>query len=180
MTKLKVARPPATLGDVRFRPFGITDAERLRRMSERLSKNSLYFRFWSGTPHVPDVYVSALGRLDHWDREAMVALLDDEMIGVAEYVRDRERPWRADLAVLVSDPWQRHGVGHRLVAYLASLAGRRGITGFEADVILENRRALLWIAAGWPTARSSRADGAAHFTLPLPFPPTPPKDRPRP
>jgi GNAT superfamily N-acetyltransferase len=138
-------------------------------MSGRLSKQSLYTRFFSGTPRIPEAYVAALGTLDHWDREAMVALLDGEMIGVAEYVRLRHRPCRAELAVLVADPWQRHGLARRLVTYLAPLAERRGITGFDADVILENRGAMRAIRQGWPTARPDGRDGAAHYSLPLPL-----------
>ncbi|MEW2357438.1 GNAT family N-acetyltransferase [Spirillospora sp. NPDC029432] len=158
------------LTDVRFRPYGIGDGDRLRRMSGRLSRKSLYTRFFAGTPRIPDTYAAQLAALDHWDREAMVALLDGEMIGLAHYVRDRARPCRADLAVLVADPWQRHGLGRRLVAYLAALAQRRGITGFDADVILENREAMLAIRQTWPAARPRTRDGAAHYDLPLPLP----------
>ncbi|MUN35859.1 GNAT family N-acetyltransferase [Actinomadura litoris] len=175
MTKLGV-RPtahlaPPALEDVRIRPYGITDGPRLRRMSERLSKTSLYTRFFSGTPHIPEHYVRLLERLDHWDREALVALDGDEIAGVAEYSRDRRRPWSADLAVLVTDPWQRRGVGSALVRCLAPLAARRGITEFEADVILGNRDALRFVRHGWPAAHASNADGAAHFRLPLPVRP---------
>ncbi|MFC5747357.1 GNAT family N-acetyltransferase [Actinomadura rugatobispora] len=156
--------------EVRFRPYGITDGERLRRMSARLSRHSLYTRFWSGTPRIPEEYAAALAVLDHWDREAMAALLDGEMIGIAEYVRDPDRPWRAELAVLIADPWQRHGLATALVGYLAALAGRRGITEFDADVLLENRTATLAILSSWPAARPVGADGAARYSLPLPVP----------
>jgi GNAT superfamily N-acetyltransferase len=173
MKQLEPATMPATmtcLGDVRVRPYGITDADRLRRMSARVSKQSLFTRFWSGAPSIPEYYVQAMGRLDHWDREALVALLDGEMIGIVEYVRDAARPHRADLAALVADPWQRRGLGRLLVADLADLAERRGISEFDADVILENRQAMRAILGGWPDVRSALKDGAAHFSLPLPIP----------
>jgi GNAT superfamily N-acetyltransferase len=158
--------PPA-LDDVRIRPYGITDRDRLVRMSDRVSKASLYTRFFSGTPRIPDHYVAALESLDHWDREALVGLADGEMVGVAEYVRDVRAPSRAELAVLIADPWQRRGLGSRLVGYLIRLAARRGITEFGADVILDNRDALLFVRHGWPSARSHTEEGAARFSLPL-------------
>ncbi|WP_240809551.1 GNAT family N-acetyltransferase [Actinomadura sp. WMMA1423] len=164
------ARIDATLDDVRIRPYGVTDRDRVQRMSDRLSAASLYTRFFSGTPRIPDHYVGLLDGLDHWDREALVALDGDEILGVAEYVRDRGRPWRADLAVLVADPWQRRGLGRALVGCLAELAGRRGISEFDADVILTNRQALMFVRSGWPAARSTRDGGSAHFRLPLPVP----------
>ncbi|WP_067451281.1 GNAT family N-acetyltransferase [Actinomadura macra] len=159
-----------TLEDVRVRPYGVGDRERLRRMSRHLSRNSLYLRFFSGTPRIPDHYVRAMDRLDHWDREAMVALLAGEIIGIAEYVRDDQSTWRAEIAVLVADPWQRCGIGGRLVADLAGLAGRRGITEFRADVIQTNREVVLAVRDAWPTATSRTAEGATRFRLPLPMP----------
>lgn len=156
--------------DVRIRPYGIMDRERVRRMSERLSAASLYTRFFSGTPRIPDHYLGLLDGLDHWDREALVALDGDEIVGIAEYVRHRTQPWRADIAALISDPWQRHGVGSVLVGCLAELAGRRGITEFDADVVLTNQGAVHFVRRGWPSARSTRDGGAAHFRLPLPAP----------
>lgn len=158
------------IADVRIRPYGITDGPRVRRMSDRLSAASLYTRFFSGTPHIPDYYVGMLDRLDHWDREAMVGLDGEDIAGIAEYVRDSARPWRADVAVLVTDPWQHRGLGSALVGYLAQLAARRGITEFDADVILTNRQGIQFVHRGWPAARSSLDGGAAHFTLPLPMP----------
>ena len=162
-----------SLEDVRFRPYGITDGKRLRRMSDRLSRTSLYTRFWTGTSRIPDHYAALLATLDHWDRDAMVALLFDEMIGIAEYVRDPRRPWRADVAVLVADPWQRRGLARALVGYLAVLAARRGITEFDADVLPENRSAMLLIRNLWPGAGATTADGAARYRVPLPIPATP-------
>ncbi|WP_243719714.1 GNAT family N-acetyltransferase [Actinomadura sp. KC06] len=155
---------------VLVRPYGIADRDGVRRMSDRLSATSLYTRFFSGTPYIPEHYLGLLDGLDHWNSEALVALDGDEIIGSAEYVRLAKRPWCADIAVLVTDPWQRHGVGSALVARLAELAERRGITEFGADVTLTNQGGLLFIRHGWPAARSTRDGGAAHFHLPLPMP----------
>jgi GNAT superfamily N-acetyltransferase len=154
--------------DVRFRPYGVTDRARLSRMADRLSADSLYTRFFSGTPRLPHHYLALLDGLDHWDREAMVALDGDEIAGIAEYVRHRGRPWRAELAVLVADRWQRHGIGGTLVAYLADLAARRGITEFDADVMFTNKGAVRFVRRGWPGAPSSRDGASTHFRLPLP------------
>ncbi|WP_131741882.1 GNAT family N-acetyltransferase [Actinomadura roseirufa] len=162
-----------TLEDVRIRPYGVADGERLRRMSAHLSKASLYSRFFSGTPRIPDHYLRSLDALDHWDREALIALLAGEIIGVAEYIRADRCRSRAELAVLVADPWQRCGVGGLLVSCLAGLALRRGVTEFDADVIATNREAVLAIRSGWPTARSLPSGGTARFRLPLTPAPAP-------
>jgi acetyltransferase len=153
-----------------MRPYGVADLDRLRRMSGLLSPQSLYTRFFTGTPRIPEIYVRALHTIDHWDHDALIAMIDGEIVGIAEYVRDREDPERAEIAVLIADRWQRHGVARCLVGYLAHLAERRGITEFSADVMLGNAAALGAISVGWPAARPRRDDGAARFRLPLPQP----------
>ncbi|TNY38126.1 GNAT family N-acetyltransferase [Thermomonospora catenispora] len=160
-------RPDLRLEDVRVRPYGVTDGPRLRRMSDRLSPASLFARFFTGSPHIPETYVHRLEGIDHWDHEALVALLDDDIVGVAEYVRDRADPRRAELAVLVVDPWQHRGVGRLLVCCLAHTALRRGVTAFGAEILPDNRAALAAVRSCWPFARPRYADGSAVFHLPL-------------
>ncbi|WP_026405109.1 GNAT family N-acetyltransferase [Actinomadura rifamycini] len=170
MTQLAVRGAARTgpLDDVRVRPYGTADGARLRGLSDRLSTRSLYARFFSGTPRIPDHYVAIMNGLDHWDRDALVALRDGEMIGIAEYCRDADRPGLADLAVLVGDPWQRRGVATVLVRYLAQLAGRRGVRAFGADVLPDNREAVLALHGVWPDAVPAYRDGLARYVLPLP------------
>lgn len=163
----------AVLDDVRIRPYNLTDDDRLRRM--RVSPISLYLRFFSGTPRVPETYVRALHRMDHWDHDAMVAILDEDVLGIAEYVRDRHDPARAEIGVLVTDDWQRQGLARPLITFLAQLAARRGITEFDADVMLANRGGLRAVRSGWPAVRAVRDGGSAHFRLPLPLSPPVPK-----
>lgn len=170
MTQLNDEGDSLHLSDVRVRPYGVTDGPRLRRMSARLSTRSLYSRFFTGTPRIPDNYVRHLDGLDHWNHEALVALLDDDIVGVAEYVRDPADPRCAELAVLVTDPWQRHGVGRLLVGCLARTAAWRGITAFDAGVMFGNRQAISAIRTAWPKARPWHEDGAARFRLPLGVP----------
>jgi GNAT superfamily N-acetyltransferase len=180
MTQLDVrgvARVERGLNDVRIRPYNLTDRDRLRRIG--LSPVSLYLRFFSGTPRIPEYYVQALHHMDHWDHDAMVAILDDEIIGIAEYVRDRHDRARAEVAVLITDAWQRHGLARPLITFLAQLAERRGITEFDADVMLQNRGGLSAVRSGWPSARAVHTGDSAHFRLPLPVPPPAPHVLPR-
>ncbi|MEV5570664.1 GNAT family N-acetyltransferase [Spirillospora sp. NPDC052269] len=158
------------LADLRIRPFGAGDEARLRRMSGALSRGSLYTRFFSGTPRVPETYVATLGRLDHWNRDALVALRDDTMVGIAEYARVASRPDEAEVAVLVADEWQRHGLGGLLTRLLLPLAVRRGVTAFRADVVSANTGAVALIRHTWPSARSVRSGETSTFHLPAATP----------
>lgn len=156
--------------DVRIRPYGRKDRELLLAMSARLSSTSLYLRFFSGSPRIPEVYVRALDRMDHWDHDALVAIIDDEVVGIAEYVRIPGDPGHAELATLVADDWQHRGLARQLITMLAELACRRGIRTFDADVMLENRVGQWAIRRGWPAVSPWFEAGAAHYRLPIPVP----------
>jgi GNAT superfamily N-acetyltransferase len=158
------------LADVRIRPYGLKDRERLGAMSARLSSTTLYLRFFSGSPRIPETYLRNLDRMDHWNHDALVALLDGDMIGIAEYIRVTGRPDHAELATLVADDWQHHGLGRCLITMLAELAQRRGIKAFDADIMLENRVGIWAVQRGWPAATPHLEAGAAHYRLPLPVP----------
>jgi GNAT superfamily N-acetyltransferase len=172
---------------MRIRPYESADGELVEAMSARLSKQSLYERFFAGTPTLPPRYLAALARTDHYDREVLLAVTGtartgtavtggavtgtasggDEVVGIAEYVRAKDEPGRADLAVLVADDWHRRGIGRGLVTVLAGLAAGRGIVCFGADALTNNRAALAAIAGLWPGARAERDGATASFTLPV-------------
>ncbi|MEV4255917.1 GNAT family N-acetyltransferase [Spirillospora sp. NPDC049652] len=176
MTQLRELR----LADVRIRPFGRGDETRLRGMSGALSRTSLYLRFFTGTPHVPEPYVAALGRLDHWNRDALVAIFDGAMVGIAEYARLPSRPDEAEVGVLIADAWQRHGLGRLLTRMLLPLAARRGVTGFRAEVQSTNSGAVELIRHTWPSARSVHHGETSTFRMPAPDHPMPASAAPAP
>ena len=154
-------------GSVGVRPYSSEDAIAVGAM--RLSPRSLYERFFSGTPRLPVHYARMLDRVDHHDREALVALDGSEVIGVAEYVRDEDAPALADLAVMVADARQRQGVGRTLVTAVADLAWTRGIRLLRADVLAGNAGANAAVRSGWPDAPAIRGDGGTlGYLLPLP------------
>lgn len=134
-------------------------------MTGALSTRSLYYRFFAGTPELPRPLLRQLATLDHDQREAVVAVRGDQVIGLAQYVRVPEAR-HAELAVLVVDAWQHRGIGRRLVTRLATLAARRGITSFDASVLPENEAALRAVARLWPGAASQPDDDCVHFSLP--------------
>jgi GNAT superfamily N-acetyltransferase len=157
----------AAAATVLIRPYESADGELVDAMSARLSKHSLYERFFAGTPSLPSRYLAVLAKADHHDREVLLAVSAGAVIGIAEYARDRTAPDRADLAVLVADDWQRRGIGRRLVTELACLAADRGIAAFAADTLATNRPALAAIARLWPGARADRDGTTVGFSLPV-------------
>jgi GNAT superfamily N-acetyltransferase len=156
------ARPDHTIRVYRQGDIGLIHA-----LSDHLSAKSLYHRFFIGTPRIPMSYLHSLETVDHWDREVLIALREDtHAIAITEYTRDAAHPWRADLAMLVADAWQRRGLARLLLGTLGQIALSRGITHFTADVLADNEAAQAAIGRHRPGSPSVQgSDGLKHFLL---------------
>jgi RimJ/RimL family protein N-acetyltransferase len=143
-----------------------TDGEALRRLFFRLSPETVYRRFHSPIARPEQAHPQRLLDVDHHDREAVVAVVDGEIVGVARYARWPDTD-RADLAVVVADDWQRHGVATRMLSYLADLALSAGINDFTATVQGDNQPALKLLRRFRPLERPTFSDGVCEMTLPV-------------
>jgi len=135
------------------------------RLFHRLSPQSVYRRFHSPVVRA-EYFTSLLLRLDHHDREAVAAVEDGELVGVAQYSR-RAGSVHADLAIVVADAWQRQGLGTRLVAALAERAKAEGITGFSVDVQGDNFGVLKLLKRVAPGIRLAFSGGVGEGVMPL-------------
>jgi RimJ/RimL family protein N-acetyltransferase len=124
------------------RPMRPDDVELLRRFHERLSARSLYLRFFTPVPRFDSRAAARLARVDHDHEEALVAIEDGEIVGVARWHRQTDDPTHAEVAVIVADDWQGHGIGRYLLTNLARLARRQGIDEFTGTVLGENTAML--------------------------------------
>jgi GNAT superfamily N-acetyltransferase len=59
----------------------------------------------------------------------------------------------AEVAFVVRDDYQHHGLGHLLLEKLAEAAWARGVTDFNAVTLLENRKmTAVFMHSGFPVA----------------------------
>jgi GNAT superfamily N-acetyltransferase len=158
-------------GTLTVRPIEIVDVERLERMFRRLSRESVYFRFFSPLGRVPRSTLQRLADVDHSRRDALVALDGDEIVAMAGYQEltssGRSGTRDAEIAVTVEDDWQHRGVGRRLVADVAVLARERGFDAFVATILPDNRAALGLMRELVPDASVRFEGGAYSARLPL-------------
>jgi len=149
------------------REIEVDDVDRLRRMFDRLSPESVYRRFFSPVRQPPRAALMWLAAVDHQARDALVALDGDEIVAVARYDA-RAGSHAAEIAVTVEDAWQHQGLGKQLAARLARRAMDRGIESFEATVQPDNRPALGLLRKLSPEAsvRYDRGEYAASVPLP--------------
>jgi GNAT superfamily N-acetyltransferase len=110
---------------------------------------------------LPDTYLEHLSNIDHDRHEALGAFEGDGLVASVHWFRS-QRDWRcADLAIEVTDHYQRRGVGSRLLHLLGRRARSRGIVEFGATILAENAGSIALVrASGWPLAWT--CDGAEH------------------
>ncbi len=151
---------------VMVRPIRADDAERLRRMFDRLSPTTVYRRFFSPIPRPRESVLRHLATVDHDRREALVALDGDEVVGVARYDAPAGSK-RAEIAVTVEDAWQHRGLGTVLLRMLTKQALAHGFDAFFASMLADNRPALATLHRLAPGAHASLDSGAYEATIAL-------------
>ena len=151
--------------EVRIRPVSSGVEEGLREMLSRLSRETIHKRFHLPMPHVPEWMLAYLTDVDHYDKEAVVAQVGDEIVGHAMYARQEAR--EAEMAIVVEDRWQSRGIGRLLLSRLAEEAGRRRIESFTGTVLGENRDALRFFSSVLSKTKYEIKNGVYHLHLPL-------------
>ena len=142
------------------------DGEKLRGMFSRTSKETIHKRFHIPYPEVPEWMVALMLGTDHHDKEALVAVVEEKVVGHAMYVRLAD-DGEAEMAIIVEDFWQSKGVGKSLLLKLEERAGLRGIETFTGEVFGHNRP-MLGLAATFPGTEYATEDGVYyHVRMPL-------------
>ncbi len=123
---------------VATRPVEPGDQGLFGRLWGRLSRETVYRRFHAPVHALPEETVRHLVTVDHDLREAVVAVVGGEVVGVARYERPAADPSTAEIAILVEDAWQGVGLGRQLLTELTDLAARRGVHTLTATVQPDN------------------------------------------
>src|SRR3954447_9632771 len=123
---------------LQVRPVEASDVDRVRRLFERLSQESIYRRFFTLFPSPPTNVLQRMTAVDHLDHEALAVLDEDEIVAVASWDRPAHAADEAEIAVLVEDAWQHKALGRALVRMLSGDAARHGISVINATVLADN------------------------------------------
>src|SRR6266508_578784 len=128
---------------VHVRPARHEDAPELQRLFEGLSGESRYLRFFSGAVDVPLV-VHWAADVDYQQRDGLVALTgaDGRIVAHVGWERERDRPERAEIALVIDDGFQGRGLGTIMLGQLAESARVQGVELFIAEVLPGNHRML--------------------------------------
>ena len=154
---------------VLLRPIEPDDKQRLVDAFHRLSPESRYRRFFGVAPELSPAIVAYLTEVDHYDHEAIVAVDPErgDQLAVARYIRSRDDPASAEVAVTVVDDWQGRGLGKAVLEALVDRARENGVRRFIA-IAQANNPASIHLVQGLGEHRSSHNGGYVELTVELP------------
>lgn len=140
------------------RPITPGDADALVRFHHLLSRRSKTQRYFYPHLDLSGDEVAHLTQVDGRDRVALVVEHDDRLIAVGRYER-LDDSTEAEVAFVVADDFQGHGIAPMLLHRLAQLARPAGIDHFIAEVLMDNRTMLsVFQQSGFPTESKRELD----------------------
>jgi len=167
-------RESAALADgstVYLRRLRRGDSPLVVQVFERLSPEARYQRFFAHKQTLSPADLKALTDCDGERHLAIVALTKvtgaEQGIGVARFVRLRDDPLTAEIALAVVDAHQRKGIGRLLLRRLTEAASERGIRQLLCFVLPDNLPMTALVRQLAPEAKQdhSGSHGAAFSTL---------------
>jgi RimJ/RimL family protein N-acetyltransferase len=156
-------------GAVHVRAIRADDTKRLTTFHRKLSPESIIFRFFH---YVPELSLKEAERFTHVDYDNRMALVattgegdDEEILGVVRY--DSTGPETAEVAFVVEDHWQGHGIATALLHRLAAYARDHGYTTFVALTMGNNTRMIEVLRnSGFPcTSHVQSGDVEVHLDI---------------
>ncbi len=128
-----------------IRPIKPEDAPLLVDHFHTLSKESIYYRFFSPLKSLSHKMLAYFTQIDY-DRDMALVALDrtqpeEKILGVARLMT-KSGGVRSEFAVAVGDPWQGKGIGATLMDHMLAIARERGMESIWGNVLAENTHML--------------------------------------
>src|SRR5689334_6996165 len=129
---------------IHVRAIRPNDDERLRAFHRQLSPDAILFRFFHLLPELSAPDAEHFTHVDFVNRMALLATTGsaepEAILGVVRY--DRIEDTTAEVAFVVADAWQGHGIATALLHRLAAYARTKGIATFVAITMSSNARMI--------------------------------------
>ena len=128
-----------------IRPIRPEDAQMEQTFVRRLSQEAKYFRFMESIHELGRDMLVRFTQLDYSRELAFVATLkqgDVEIeVGVARYFTNPDGE-SGEIALVVADEWQNHGLGTRLMSCIIEAAKEKNFQTLEGEVLANNVKML--------------------------------------
>jgi acetyltransferase len=130
---------------VLLRTLQPTDFPLHRQFLYNCSQSSIYHRFFQ-VAHYAKVTDQQIARYTNFDQTRELAIIavqepdQKQELGVARLIQQENGV--AEFALIVADPWQRQGLGRRLVEKIIEIASQRHIRCLQGYVLSDNKAML--------------------------------------
>ena len=151
----------------RVRALKPDDRAGLRAAANQSSAQSLYRRFFSPKRNLTEDEVAYFMDVDFTGHVALVAELEKDgrgvIIGGGRYVLIE--PGKAEVAFMVIDRYQEHGVGTALMRHLVAIGRHAGLKELTAEVLADNFAMLKVFEKSGLRVSTTRDAGVIHVGL---------------
>lgn len=162
-TRVLVDGEPLTI-----RPVEASDTAALIAMHHGLSAQSVYQRFLAVMPELAPLEAARFTHVDGTHRVALVAVdVAGHLVAVGRYDRLRPDDRQAEVAFVVADRYQHHGLGTTLVRLLTVHGREAGVEAFVADVLSTNSAMHRTFRDAGLVAMVTYDAGVSHLVMPL-------------
>ena len=128
------------------------------------------FRFFQKLKALPHEKLQKYTTIDYFNEMAIVGIIgepgSEKMVAIGRYIVDHSDNF-AEVAFVLADDYQSHGIGTFVLNYLVEIALQRGINGFKADVLAANKK-MLGTFAKLPYKMETQVEDDV-YTLRIPF-----------
>jgi len=150
---------------VHIRAIRGNDGPRLAAFHGRLSAETVYNRFFAFHPVLSAGEVEHFTHVDGRSRVALVATVHSEIVAVGRLERLPDSN-DAEVAFVVADDHQAHGIGTALLDQLVVAAAPLGITHLVADTLFSNTP-MLRVFRHRSGAQETVTAGVVHVRFPV-------------
>ncbi len=153
---------------VLVRPATSSDAAAIRELFHHLSKNDVYTRFFQRVQGLSNREVQRLCNLNYETEVAFIATTGprehEQIVGQACYFLNPSTNL-AETAFIVEPSWQGSGLGSALQRRLMEHAKARGIRGFIAEILPENKKMISLAKNCCDHVATERDEETLHVTM---------------
>jgi GNAT superfamily N-acetyltransferase len=153
---------------VLVRPARISDEDALRDLFYRMSDESTFRRFLTHKRAQPHDEMLELVNLNYEHNMALIVSRvvndNEDIIGMGRYDVD-PATLMGDIALVVRDEQHNHGIGTVLMRRMAEIGKARGLAGFSANVVVQNKAMMAIIQKSGYTVHTDLQDGVYHVEL---------------
>jgi RimJ/RimL family protein N-acetyltransferase len=157
---------------ITIRAVRSTDKNGIASAFGRLDPESIYTRFFQAKAALSDQELKTATEIDFERVVALVATVESEggetIIGGGRYVAfDSPAGRTAEVAFIVEEAYQGHGIATRILNHLVRIAREKGVDQFEAEVLPGNTSMIAVFSRSGLPMKQSETEGVVHVTLSL-------------